>query len=583
MFLFYIVATVVFVEFGSTLVYEHYGYSLFLKNVVDAVILILIAFPVLYYLAYRPLVGEIDIHKNDLKSKQAILDTSLDGFWIVDMDGNFLDVNDAYCQLIGYSRDEILDMNIADISTRTKDENHKILQELKNSGGKYFTSQHRTKSGKVLDLEISANYLKTDVERVYVFLRDITRRLKELKILHSSNKKLEQLARSDEDAKTALVNVLEDLEKSKDEIEHKKAKDDAILASIGDGMVVVDSEGRITFMNHIAEQMLGWKMAELLGTEVDKSLPITDEKGTLLPFESRPISLALLNHTTIKASQYLFVRRDGTSFPVAIIVSPVIQEGKNIGAIDVFRDITKEKEVDKAKTEFVSLASHQLRSPPTSIKWYSDILMEAKVGSLNKKQKGYLQEIYRSNQRMIDLVNSLLTVSRIELGTFQIDPHPVHLSQIIDETVKELQVQIAKKKLQIGSKQGEDLVVETDPTLLRIVLENLLSNAIDYSPLKGKIIFETKKTDFGASIEISDSGIGIPEEAQGKIYTKFFRADNARAFKPDGNGLGLYIVKSIILALNGTISLRSNEVGTTFLVNLPMQGVAKRESYKKLL
>lgn len=226
-------------------------------------------------------------------------------------------------------------------------------------------------------------------------------------------------------------------------------------------------------------------------------------------------------------------------------------------------------QIDKAKTEFVSLASHQLRTPPATIKWYCEALLAQNFGPLSPKQKEYLEEVYQSNKRMIDLIDSLLAVSRIEIGAFTVTPEPTHLDGIMDDILGELKIEIANKKLKIGKNyRVHDAFINTDPKLVRIIFQNLLSNAVDYSREGGKIAIEMKKDKNGLDIKIIDNGCGIPKNAQAKIFTKFYRADNARIIKPDGSGIGLYMIKSITEGLGGTIGFQSSKSGTTFFVHL---------------
>jgi len=385
-----------------------------------------------------------------------------------------------------------------------------------------------------------------------------------------------------EDARVAARNVLEDLSGEKAKVETASAKEEAVLMSIGDGLLATDEEGHITLINTAAEKMLGRTMGEVLGKVFFEVIPVEGEKGESIPVERRPMSMALISRTTTSTTTtggyaYCYVRKDKTKFPVAITVTPVILSGKLIGTIEVFRDITREKEIDKAKGEFVSLASHQLRTPTTAISWYSEMLLAGEIGDLNEKQKEYLQEINHGNRRMIDIVNTLLSVSRMELGTFTVQQESVDIVAIAEDVLKELQIQIDEKELEVEKDYGSGISpIESDQKLIRMIFQNLLSNAISYTSRKGKIYLEIKKMAQCVHFRVKDNGCGIPQSVQSEIYTKFFRADNVRVLKPDGIGLGLYITKSIVEALGGTIEFKSKEgEGTIFSVNIPSRGVVK--------
>lgn len=371
-----------------------------------------------------------------------------------------------------------------------------------------------------------------------------------------------------EDAKIAALNVYQDLQVEAQTLAEEKAKDEALLESIGEGLVAVDNDRRIMVINTVAADMLGWESKELIGKEIT-DLPLQDDAGTPVAFERRPTTRALATGQAVKDTFY-FVRKDRTRFPLAITATPIKLAGEIIGLIEIIRDVTHEKEIDRAKTEFVSLASHQLRTPITAIHWYAEMLLAEEVGTLNAKQREYLAEIQHGNQRMIELVNTLLSVSRIELGGFGVQPGPTDVAAIADEVLKEFRVQISEKKLLLTRSYGADVPsIVSDPKMVRIIFENLLANAVTYTPATGKIFVTVNKSSTGVTIEIRDNGYGIPQNAQSKIYTKLFRAENAQAIKPDGTGLGLYITKSVVGALGGTISYTSKEgEGTAFTVNL---------------
>ena len=200
------------------------------------------------------------------------------------------------------------------------------------------------------------------------------------------------------------------------------SKNEAILTSIGDGLVVVDKGGKISYINKSFEEMLGWKAKEIIGKSMVEVVPREDVYGTGVSFKERILTQVLAGQKFVAdlTNPFYYIRKNKSRFPASSIVAPVVLNKKIVGAVEVFRDITKEKEIDKAKTEFVSLASHQLRTPLSTVNWYSEMLLTGDVGPVSSEQKKYLEEIYNGNQRMVDLVNTLLDVSRIELGTLVI-------------------------------------------------------------------------------------------------------------------------------------------------------------------
>jgi PAS domain S-box-containing protein len=384
-----------------------------------------------------------------------------------------------------------------------------------------------------------------------------------------------------EDSQAAILNVLEDHKQDAEKVLKTKALDEAILASIGDGLVVVDKEGKITYVNQAFEKMVGWTSKEVLGKHIVGVVPREDEKGELVSFNERILNRVLRGEVVVAdlTNPFYYIRKDKSRFPTSSIVTSIVLEGEIIGVVETFRDITKEKEIDKAKTEFVSLASHQLRTPLSTINWYTEMLLSGDVGKLNSEQERYLDEINRGNQRMIGLVNALLSVSRMDLGTFVLEPEPTNVAELVRGVVSEHKPEIDRKGITLFPILGTNIpLIQADPKLLRMVVENLLSNAVKYTPEKGKIeltlaLGNDKKM---LLFKISDTGYGIPKNQQDKIFTKLFRADNVREKDTEGTGLGLYIVKAIMDNSGGKVWFESvEEKGATFFVEVPCNAVAK--------
>jgi len=230
--------------------------------------------------------------------------------------------------------------------------------------------------------------------------------------------------------------------------------------------------------------------------------------------------------------------------------------------------LEKSKELDRAKTEFVGLASHQLRTPLTAVAWYAEMLLGKDFGELNEKQEDYLREIYAGNRRMIDLVDDLLNTSRIDMGTLKVKPEPVDPTAVMKNTLNEFLPQINQKKISIEEKYAPNLPrIKADPEHLGIVFQNLISNAAKYTPPKGKIMVEMRRRNAHILVKITDNGWGIPTAQQKRIFTKLFRADNVRKRDTEGTGLGLYIVRAIVKKSGGKIWFESKEgKGTTFYI-----------------
>ncbi len=359
-------------------------------------------------------------------------------------------------------------------------------------------------------------------------------------------------------------------------LDQEKVRAEALLESIGEGVIVTDKGGNITLMNGQAVSLLRFDPKEAIGKPYLQIVPMQNEEGKTVQGDERWISATARGkklESGLFPTRY-YVRKDGTRFPVVCTKTPVILNGTFIGGIETFRDITAAKEIDRAKTEFVSLASHQLRTPLSVISMYSELLkkpLKSKKGADSEEQMLYAEEIYQATRRMAELINDLLNVSRIDTQTLAVEPKLADLKEIVESVLKEVDMKIKDKRLAIETHYAKRIPkLMTDKQLLRIAIQNLVFNAIKYTPKRGRIrlAIQCKKPDIIFSV--SDTGIGIPEEQQGEIFKKLFRAANVNHGEIEGTGLGLYIARSIIKKLGGSISFTSKEgKGSVFSVHLP--------------
>jgi len=368
------------------------------------------------------------------------------------------------------------------------------------------------------------------------------------------------------------------------EVEFQNVQDEAILENIGEALIVTDQRGLVLICNHQAQEITGFSQQQLLGQDPALLFSLEDEQGQQMSPDQHPVRLSVQQGKKIAEICY-FKHSVRGLFPISIISTPLFLEGQIMGGVTVFRDIAQERAVDKAKSEFVSLASHQLRTPLTAIKWESARLLEIwdNPAITMEEKKSCVQKIYVTNERMMDLVSSILNVSKIDLGTLAVEPVHVHLEDLADSVLNELVQPIQEKSLHVKKEFGPLPSVVADPQLMRIVFQNLITNAIKYTPAQGTL---TCGISFGKNellITVSDTGCGIPKEDYGKMFTKFFRSQDARTIDPNGNGLGMYIVKAIVEEAGGKIWFESEEgKGTSFYVTIPLAGMKNIPGIKGL-
>ena len=242
-----------------------------------------------------------------------------------------------------------------------------------------------------------------------------------------------------------------------------------------------------------------------------------------------------------------------------------------------FRNILGKNEkvdIETIQSDFVTLASHQLRTPLSAVKWYSEILLSGKYGKLSLKQREYIEEMYRSNARAINLINDLFDVSRIQEGQIHLEFRPTRVEKVIEEVIDSLETLIRVSRVVINFEilNGPLPEIETDQEKLKRIMTNLLSNSIKYTAAEGRVRLAVEKKSNHLLISMVDSGVGIPKNDYVKIFRKFFRGVNVVKLSPDGTGLGLFITKSLVEAMGGKIGFKSEEgKGTEFYFTLPLK------------
>lgn len=347
----------------------------------------------------------------------------------------------------------------------------------------------------------------------------------------------------------------------------------AILTQMGSGVLVTDQNNKVTLLNQAGEEMLGKKSQTVIDKNAFEVLTPFDEKGELIKTANNPIAKAD-KEKGLTFDQNVFISRSsGDRLPVDLSAKTIQDEtGKKIGLVIVFRDITKDLEIEKTRNEFISIASHELRTPMTAIKGFVSMVMDGDAGKVPPKVMEFLKMAQEGNERLIRLVEDLLNVSRIEGGRIQLDKKEVDLVETTKLVVSDLMYHAGASGILVNYEIEKNLPkVNADNDKLREILINLVGNAIKYTQKGGKVSISHEVSGWSVTTSISDTGIGIPKEEIPNLFKKFYRVPNEMTMKREGTGLGLFITKQLIELMGGTVKVSSElGKGTTFQFDLPM-------------
>jgi len=337
-----------------------------------------------------------------------------------------------------------------------------------------------------------------------------------------------------------------------------------VLDSLADGILVTDAQGNIILYNQKAEAMLDIKGGDALGQRVHDHI----KNEALVRLINKTLSLNVPYHT----EEVCLINSGDTR--LRIHVSPVRDgTGLLIGSVTLLHDVAQLSAIDKIKSNFLSMVSHQLKSPLSSTILQTSILLDGIAGGLNEKQKDLLQKIKAKTKGMTDLVNDILDVSYIEEGGYVAQIEPLDLSEILERTIDLMQPQAQDKNISLQIAIEDSLpLINGNRSSIEAMFINLVSNAIKYTPSDGQVTIELKQQGQNLQIKVSDTGIGIENNDIPRIFDKFFRERSERTKHISGTGLGLSIVKGVVDAHQGSIQVESKVgEGATFTVLLPIR------------
>jgi len=342
------------------------------------------------------------------------------------------------------------------------------------------------------------------------------------------------------------------------------------LSSLSDGVVAVDAEKKIMLFNTAARNLTGWKFESVDAKHVEEIFRVIDGK-TKKPVES-PIDKVLSSGEIATGSDHdMLVGKNGIGCSISATAAPIHKkDGEMIGIVMIFRDVSKEREIDRMKTDFISSVSHELRTPLTSIKAYIEtILDDPNMPEGNKTE--FLSIIDEESDRLANLIEGLLEISKIESGTLRVIRKPVDIAAVIKHVCSSLQPLVDKKDIRLKTVVSDDLgKFEGDKEKIQSLFANLINNAIKFTPEQGQVSVLVRNQDKELFIRISDTGMGIPKKDLPKIFDRFYRVHRPGT-QIQGTGLGLAIVKEIVILHGGRIDIESEEnKGTTFTIFLPL-------------
>ena len=470
----------------------------------------------------------------------AILGSTMDAVVSMDADGNITEFNVAAERMFEYRRDEVLGRAMADTIVPPE-----LAESHRGGLARYLDTGEAKVIGKLTELsamradrttfpvELSIDVVDLPGPPTFIgVIRDITGR-----------KQAEESLRASESYKSAL------------------------LESVAEAVVTTDSEGRVVTINPAMERLAGWKQVEVAGKPYNEVYPLFDSKGKELPPERRLLEEAIANRRPVASHGFdlTLQSRDGQRIPVAITASPFLnRNGTFHGGVDVFRDVTHEKEVDQMKSALISTVSHELRTPLTMIQGFAELLLTPKFDRRHSREA--LEQIKSASERLARLIDDLLSVSRIESGRFVVRAEPLKLGPVLKEVLA-----VSPYEREVKSKVESQLPkVMADRDMVVQIVTNLVSNAAKYSPDETPIRVAAKGNGRSVEISVTDQGIGLTEDEQAKLFEKFYRADRPEFHGIGGTGLGLYITKSLVEMQGGQIWVDSAPGrGSTFSFSLP--------------
>ena len=368
-----------------------------------------------------------------------------------------------------------------------------------------------------------------------------------------------------------------------------EGKSDVVINAINDGVLAISKDGDIELINPSAQQIIGWEQGDALGLNWKSVLKLVASDGKEVDELENPISQSLSKNQPAHSDKFFLLTSSEKRILVSVVSSPVGTDGE--GVIVVFRDITKEKAEEREQAEFISTASHEMRTPVASIEGYLGLALNPATANIDEKARDFITKAHESAQHLGRLFQDLLDISKVEDGRMKNNPKIININEFLKEIFEGLAPKANEKQLNYifapdTIDEGKEKSLQPifyaniDPDHFREVTSNLIENAIKYTP-SGDVTVDITGNDKQISISVKDSGIGIPAEDIPHLFQKFYRVDNSDTREIGGTGLGLYLSRRLAEAMSGNLRVESKyKEGSTFYLEIPR--VSSAEATQRL-
>ena len=355
-------------------------------------------------------------------------------------------------------------------------------------------------------------------------------------------------------------------------------KSDVVINAIDDGVLAISKDGNIELINPSAQQIIGWNQGDALGLNWKSVLKLVTSDGKDVEDLENPIAQSLSKNQPTHNDKLFLLTSSEKRILVSIVSSPVGTDGE--GIIVVFRDITKEKAEEREQAEFISTASHEMRTPVASIEGYLGLALNPATAHIDEKARDFITKAHESAQHLGRLFQDLLDISKVEDGRMKNNPKIINVNEFLKDIFDGLATKASEKQLNYifmpdiideGKEKSLQPIfyANIDPDHFREVVSNLIENAIKYTP-SGEVVVNVTGDDKQISVSIKDSGIGIPAEDIPHLFQKFYRVDNSDTREIGGTGLGLYLSRRLAEAMSGNLRVESKyKEGSTFYLEIP--------------